>query len=156
MSTESIKINQEDFGNLAICAIRYCHGRQTYMPSLIQGILKSHLHELSDKDLNVMIDDCEFQERMNLYGDNTIDKPGWLTWKKALLEEKESRTTKYIKEDTGKEYMYVVTYWNDNTTEPIVTVFDNQDNANKMYDEYIKNFNCCVDRCEVYSTFTVK
>ncbi len=27
------KLLNDDFGTLAICAIRYCHGRQTYMPA---------------------------------------------------------------------------------------------------------------------------
>lgn len=101
--SKSIKLGQEHFGTLAICAIRYCQGRQTYMPSLVQGILKPHLKELSDKDLSVMLDDCEFQKRMNLYGSNTIDKPDWLAWKEALLAEKESRVAQRIKEDMDKE-----------------------------------------------------
>ena len=88
---DKVTLSQEDLGTLAICAIRYCQGRQTYMPSLVQSILKPHLHDLSDKDLSVMIDDCDFQERMNLYGSDTIDKPDWLIWKELLLKEKESR-----------------------------------------------------------------
>lgn len=87
-----INISEDDFGTLCICAIRYCHGRQTYMPSLVQSICKAHLKEFSDKTLGVMIDDCEFQERMHLYGDERIDKPGWLRWKDALLAEKERRS----------------------------------------------------------------
>ena len=86
-----ISTSQEDFGTLAICAIRYCQGRQTYMPSLVQRIVKAHLKEVSNKDLSVMIDDCEFQERMNLYGDEHIDKPDWLAWKQLLLAERERR-----------------------------------------------------------------
>ena len=101
--SKPIKLDQENFGTLAICAIRYCQGRQTYMPSLVQGILKPHLKELSDKDLSVMLDDCDFQERMNLYGSNTIDKPDWLAWKEALLAEKESRAAQRIQEDMDKE-----------------------------------------------------
>ena len=89
--SESIKLDQENFGTLAICAIRYCHGRQTYMPSLVQGIVRTHIEQISDKDLAVMIEDCNFQERMNLYGDNLIDKPDWLKWKETLLTEKERR-----------------------------------------------------------------
>lgn len=89
--SESIKLDQENFGTLAICAIRYCHGRQTYMPSLVQGIVRTHIEQVSDKDLAVMIEDCNFQERMNLYGDNLIDKPDWLKWKETLLTEKERR-----------------------------------------------------------------
>lgn len=86
-----IDIQDNDFGTLCICAIRYCHGRETYMPGLVQKICASHLKELSDKDINVMLEDCEFQERMELYGDEKIDKPGWLKWKETLLKEKERR-----------------------------------------------------------------
>ena len=84
-------ITQEDFGIIAICAIRYCRGRQTYMPSLICGIVAPHLPDLSDKDLAVMIWDCEFQEKTKLYGDERIDKPGWIRWKEILLAEKRRR-----------------------------------------------------------------
>lgn len=84
-------ISQENFDTLCICAIRYCHGRMSYMPSLVQNICKAHLKEFSDKTLNVMIEDCGFQERMNLYGDELIDKPDWLRWREALLAEKRRR-----------------------------------------------------------------
>ena len=86
-----MKISQEDFATLAICAIRYCHGRQTYMPDLVRSIIRPHLKELSDKDLGVMIDDCDFQARMHLYGDVRIDKPEWLKWAEELRVEKERR-----------------------------------------------------------------
>ena len=86
-----INISQESFGLLCVCAIRYCQGRQTYMPSLVQRIVKGHLKELSDNDLAVMLDDCEFQERMRLYGDERIDKPDWLRWKEALEAERDRR-----------------------------------------------------------------
>ena len=86
------RLEIDDFGTLAICAIRYCYGRQTYMPDLVRGIIRPHLRELSDKDLTVMIEDCDFQERMHLYGDERIDKPGWLKWKAELIAEKERRT----------------------------------------------------------------
>ena len=39
---DRITLNPEEFATLAICAIRYCHGRQTYMPSLVQGIIRPH------------------------------------------------------------------------------------------------------------------
>lgn len=86
-----IRLNKPDFGTLAICAIRYCHGRQTYMPDMVRNIVKKHLPELTDKDLQVMINDCKFQEDMCLYGDDRIDKPGWLWWKETLLTEQRRR-----------------------------------------------------------------
>lgn len=84
-------ITQEDFGTLAICAIRYCHGRQTYMPKLVRRIVAPHLPDISDMDLDVMLEDCEFQERMKLYGDERIDKPGWIRWRELLIAEKRRR-----------------------------------------------------------------
>ena len=86
-----IQLDNEDFGTLAICAIRYCQGRETYMPGLVRGILLPFLKELSDKDLQVMINDCDYQERYNLYGNESIDKPGWLKWRTILLDEQQRR-----------------------------------------------------------------
>lgn len=84
-------ITPTDFGTLAICAIRYCQGRMTYMPELVRDIIAPHLSDLSDKDLAVMINDCDYQKRFRLYGDERIDKPGWLWWKELLLAEKQRR-----------------------------------------------------------------
>lgn len=90
-----VGLEQEDFGTLAICAIRYCQGRQTYMPGLVRRILKPHLWKLSDKDLRVLLEDCESQKRCNLYGDEVIDKPGWIEWKKTLEAEADRRNLKH-------------------------------------------------------------
>lgn len=86
-----IELLSEKFGILAICAIRYCQGRETYMPDLVRGIIRPHLQELSDKDLDVMLNDCDFQRRYNMYGHETIDKPDWLRWEQELQAEKERR-----------------------------------------------------------------
>lgn len=83
-----MKINNEDFGILAVCAIRYCQGRETYMPELIREIIRSHINEVTDKDLQVMINDCECQYA---FGDENIDKPGWLKWKEFLINEQKKR-----------------------------------------------------------------
>lgn len=88
---EKVHINKEDFGTLCVCAIRYCHGRKTYMPSLVREIIQPHLEELSDKDIKVLYDDCEYQQHFDLYGDDSIDKPGWLEWKDLLKQEMEKR-----------------------------------------------------------------
>ena len=61
------------------------------MPDMVRGIIRPLLHCISDRDLNVMIDDCDFQRRMHLYGDDRIDKPGWLQWEQELLSEKSGR-----------------------------------------------------------------
>ena len=52
--------------------------------------------------------------------------------------------------------VYVVTYWDDGL-EPVVTVFDNQENAEKCYSFFIKRHSgCCIDEVPVYSNFGKK
>ena len=89
--TNDITLSQKDFGTLAICAIRYCHGRMSYMPDLVRDIVRPYLDRISDKYLNIMLEDCEFQRQTEMYGDERIDKPAWLKWHDELKEEKEKR-----------------------------------------------------------------
>ena len=72
----NIEISQQDFGTLCICALRYCHGRRTYMPSMVQEIVTAHFNDLSDKDLHVIAQDEGFQRDMHLWGDD-CDKRSW-------------------------------------------------------------------------------
>lgn len=90
---KKITTNPTDFATLAICAIRYCHGRQTYMPSLVQGIVRPHLRELEDRDLSVLLQDCESMRDFD-YGDPMIDRPNWERWHEDLKAEKERRDEK--------------------------------------------------------------
>lgn len=90
--TNDITLSQKDFGTLAICAIRYCHGRQTYMPDLVRDIVRPYLDRISDKDLGVMIEDCKYQATFEMYGDEKIDKPGWIEWENQLKAERERRS----------------------------------------------------------------
>ena len=80
-----IDISQEHFGTLCVCALRYCHGRQTYMPSLVQRIVMAHFKDLSDRDLEVIANDEQFQSDMNLVGD-MCDKVGWENFYHTLRE----------------------------------------------------------------------
>ena len=89
-----MKMNKEDFATLCICAIRYCQGRETYMPSLVQRIVKEQIKLIPDNELTIMIQDCDYQRRYDLYGDVSIDKPGWLEWEQFLKDEKEKRKIK--------------------------------------------------------------
>lgn len=82
----------EDFETLCINAIRYCMGRQSYMPSLTIGIIKPYVKEFSDKCLKIMINDCETQCELNFFGDEKIDKPMWIDWFNFLLSERKQRT----------------------------------------------------------------
>ena len=87
-------MTNEDFGTLCICAIRYCQGRKTYMPVLVQGIIKSNIDNITTSTLKVLIQDCNYQKDMNLYGDDEIDKPHWISWKEFLIAELKNRELK--------------------------------------------------------------
>lgn len=89
--TNDITLSQKDFGTLAICAIRYCHGRMSYMPGMVRDIIRPNLCKISDKDLSVMIEDCKHQATFEMYGDEKIDKPGWIEWENELKAERERR-----------------------------------------------------------------
>lgn len=91
MKRIKLTIEDEDLGLLCTTAIRYCQGRQTYMPDLIRSIVRPLLPKLRDEELNIMLEDCNFQACMHLYGDERIDKPGWLKWKEELKAERERR-----------------------------------------------------------------
>ncbi len=84
---KTVTLKKDDFATLCICAIRYCHGRQTYMPGIVRSIVKPYISLFDNNDITVMIDDCAFQRRFNLYGDDRIDKPGWIDWEQFLVEE---------------------------------------------------------------------
>lgn len=51
--------------------------------------------------------------------------------------------------------VYCVTYWDD-SEEPVVTIFDNEEAANKCYDYFkMHHEGCCIDSCEIYSSFSI-
>ena len=88
-----ITLDDEDMGTLCICALRYCMGRQSYMPSLVTGICAQLLTGMSDKTLHVMKNDCDFCFNYHMYGDESIDKPRWEWWRERVLEEIKRRET---------------------------------------------------------------
>lgn len=81
----------EDFGTICVCAVRYCFGRQTYMPSLVQDFVCRNFKYLNDNELQVMVDDINFAERINQLGDERIDKPDWLKFRERINSELEKR-----------------------------------------------------------------
>lgn len=89
-------MTNEDFNTLCVCAIRYCFGRKTYMPALVQRIVKDNISMINTNTLEVLIQDCKFQASMNLYGDEEIDKPGWISWKEFLMTELKNRENELI------------------------------------------------------------
>lgn len=81
-------LSSNDFGTVFICAIRYCIGRQTYMPSLIQRQIRPLLPQLDGGTLIVMRNDIR---TAGDWGDERIDKPGWMRFLADIEAELESR-----------------------------------------------------------------
>lgn len=71
-----IDISKEDFGTLIICALRYCQGRRTYMPKLVQRITSEHFDDLTPKTISVITRDMEYQAEYKIFGDE-CDKRDW-------------------------------------------------------------------------------
>lgn len=78
-----IDISNEDFGTLCICALRYCHGRKTYMPSLVQEIVSAHFKDLNSRELTVIANDERSQKDMEIWGDD-CDKVDWQKFYRGL------------------------------------------------------------------------
>lgn len=78
---------------IMLCAMRYALGRQTYMPSVVQGYIRGNREELDFQTINVMIRDIDDADRIDGgLGDAKIDRPGWLTfreWLQGQLDEKQ-------------------------------------------------------------------
>lgn len=93
------KITQDkDTGTIAICAVRYALGRQTYMPDIVQKWVMRHPEIVDASVKEVMLRDISDADHINEYkredvsvlrldglGDTRIDRPGWLKFK-AWLE----------------------------------------------------------------------
>jgi hypothetical protein len=82
------KYISDDFGTVFICAIRYCIGRQTYMPSMIQRQIRPLLPQLDGGTLIVMRNDIRTASD---WGDEKIDKPGWMKFLADIEAELERR-----------------------------------------------------------------
>lgn len=91
-NAKELKVNREDFATIAICALRYSMGRRTYMPRLVQSIVRPFLPEMSDKDLHVLQDDLHRQKEMGNYGD-PCDKEEWLRFASEVNAEAARRKT---------------------------------------------------------------
>ena len=83
-----IDLDDDDFGTVLNCAVRYSIGRQTYMPSLVTDFIKPLIPYLNDKTLWVFDEDIKQQGKWpDGYGDPRIDKPVWMSFWDAVKEE---------------------------------------------------------------------
>jgi len=75
----------QEFGNLTICAIRYCFGRMTYMPSLIVELTKANWSLLTPQDRATILKDVAQAIQDGRLGMD-CDKQMWLAFYDWMME----------------------------------------------------------------------
>lgn len=86
----SIELSDEDFGAVLNCAIRYCIGRETYMPSLVIEFIRPLLPYVSNRTLDCFERDVR---EADYYGDFEIDKLLWIRFLDEVQSEIKKRNT---------------------------------------------------------------
>ena len=86
-----INIEDDDFGAILNCAVRYSLGRQSYMPSLVIGYITPLLPFINNRTLWCLKKDVG---SANSYGDEKIDKPAWMTFYQNVCDEIKQREEK--------------------------------------------------------------
>lgn len=81
----------DDFGSVCNCAVRYCLGRRSYMPSLVCGYITPLLPELTDKTLDCFERDIAERKRTGFDFGDSCDYETWDAFYKAICREIEGR-----------------------------------------------------------------
>ena len=92
-SKNMVDVTTDDFASMMVCAVRYALGRQSYMPSTVIRFITPLIPVLSDKAIGCIERDVRdpMTYGCGSYGDEKIDKPGWLRFLAALEEERKKR-----------------------------------------------------------------
>ena len=93
----SADIEDDDFGTILICAVRYTLGRRTYMPHIVISYIRPLLSQLTDKTLACLEKDIDEQRNAGGYGDPMIDEPEWLRFLEEIKRERRSRSDNEFK-----------------------------------------------------------
>ena len=79
------------FGTVLNCAVRYALGRQSYMPGLVVDWITPQLPKLTDRTLWCFEKDVEEAARNNALGDPLIDAIRWRRFLTAVQAERARR-----------------------------------------------------------------
>lgn len=72
-----------DFMSVLVCAVRYCLGRRTYMPSLVTGWIMKNC-KLDEKTIKIMLEDIDSQQARFGLGD-PCDYATWTNFESWLM-----------------------------------------------------------------------
>ena len=93
----------KNFETIFLCAVRYAIGRRTYIPSRVIDYITPLLSHLSYNTLGLIANDItEYGKYYGGLGDDKIDRPYWLNFKRKILAEMERRGNEDT-EQMGKE-----------------------------------------------------
>ena len=92
----------KNFETILLCAVRYAIGRQTYIPSMVIDYITPLLSHLSYNTLGLIAAEIIDHSYDGGLGDDMIDRPYWLAFKKKILAEMERRGNEDT-EQMGKE-----------------------------------------------------
>ena len=81
----------DDFGAVCNCAVRYCLGRRSYMPSLVCRYIISLLPNLTDNTLDCFERDIAERKRTGFDFGDSCDYETWDAFYKAVCKEIEGR-----------------------------------------------------------------
>lgn len=81
----------DDFGAVCNCAVRYCLGRRSYMPSIVCGYITPLLPELTDKTIDCFEHDIAERKRTGFDFGDSCDYETWDAFYKAVCKEIEGR-----------------------------------------------------------------
>lgn len=84
ISTENLTPQIQELGTLMICALRYCFGRMSYMPSLVVDATKANWELLPQSDRVTILKDIEqtiLEGRLGM----DCDKQMWLSFYDWIL-----------------------------------------------------------------------
>jgi hypothetical protein len=82
----------DDIELMFACAVRYALGRRTYMPDVVQRTLTPLLPSFSKKTLRFILNDLKTEEDTpGFFGDEQIDRPGWIKFRGTVQEEYDKR-----------------------------------------------------------------
>lgn len=90
-SEQALDPSDDDFGAVCNCAVRYCLGRRSYMPSLVCRYIISLLPELTDKTLDCFERDIAERKRTGFDFGDSCDYKTWDVFYKAVCREIERR-----------------------------------------------------------------
>ena len=91
ISNRMVDPTNDDFGAVCNCAVRYCLGRRSYMPSLVCGYITPLLPELTDKTLDCFERDIAERKRTGFGFGINCNVETWGAFYKAVCNEIERR-----------------------------------------------------------------